>query len=59
MTRLRSLIPLIVVGLILAPAAGCGESEDLPTTPTPQGPTSFTQVFSGTLQPATSQTFAF
>ena len=55
MTRLRS---LILFGLILAPAAGCGD-DPLPTNPTPQGPTSFTQVFSGTLQPATSQTFAF
>ena len=55
MTRLRS---LLLVGLMLTAAAGCGD-DDLPTTPTPQGPTSFTQVFSGTLQPATSQTFAF
>ena len=44
---------------MLAGTAACNQDEDTPTTPTQQGPTSFTQVFAGTLQPRTSQTFAF
>jgi hypothetical protein len=45
--------------LLLVGGTACSQDEETPTTPTTQGPTSFTQVFSGTLQPRTSQTYAF
>jgi len=45
--------------LILVGAAGCNRSEETPTTPTTTETTSFTIVFSGTLTPGGSQSFAF
>ncbi len=55
MSRIRS---LALVGALVAVAAGCGNSAATPTTPS-TGATSFTQVFSGTLQPGSSASFSF
>lgn len=44
--------------VVLAVSAACTNNET-PTTPTDTGPTSFTQVFTGTLQPGASSSFAF
>ena len=58
MTPLRFL-SLTCLALAAAAGMGCNSNDDTPTTPTTLGATSFTQVFSGTLEPGTAQSYAF
>jgi hypothetical protein len=57
---MRISLRTLVLGCALAAvSAGCNKSEDTGTTPTPTGATSFTQVFTGTLVPGASASYAF
>lgn len=58
MTRLRPFFLLMLSMAVLGGSAACGDDET-PTAPTSGGATSFTQVFSGTLAPGESSSFAF
>ena len=44
---------------LVAATAGCNKNADTATTPSTAGATSFTQVFTGTLQPRASASYAF
>ncbi|HXT68193.1 MAG TPA: hypothetical protein VN700_00445 [Vicinamibacterales bacterium] len=56
MAHIRS---LMLGCALVAATAGCNKSQETTTTPTTGGATSFTQVFTGTLQPRGSASYAF
>jgi hypothetical protein len=58
MTRLRPFVLMLLSLAAIGASAGCGD-DATSVSPTPTGATSFTQVFSDTLAPGASSSFAF